>query len=144
MSTTTLSFAVDSTDKTVPLGFEAWLDHQLILNVDWVQEKVNFSYDFLDDDGEHCLTLKMKNKTSEHTTISDSGQIINDACLTVSALAFDDLALGQIFIDQATYTHNFNNTELETTEKFYGNMGCNGTVNLKFSTPIYLWLLENM
>jgi hypothetical protein len=23
-------------------------------------------------------------------------------------------------------------------------MGCNGTVSLKFTTPIYMWLLETM
>ena len=27
---------------------------------------------------------------------------------------------------------------------FFGNMGCNGYVSLKFATPIYLWLLEHM
>jgi hypothetical protein len=45
---------------------------------------------------------------------------------------------------QATYTHNFNGAGAETQEKFYGEIGCNGIVSLKFSTPIYLWLLEHM
>jgi len=49
-----------------------------------------------------------------------------------------------VFIDHATYTHNFNGTQAETTDKFYGEMGCNGTVSLRFTTPIYLWLLETM
>jgi len=49
-----------------------------------------------------------------------------------------------MFTELATYTHDFNGTKELTQEKFYGVMGCNGTVSLKFATPIYLWLLENM
>jgi len=44
----------------------------------------------------------------------------------------------------AQYQHDFNGTGNPTIDKFYGEMGCNGTVSLKFTTPIYLWLLENM
>ena len=86
----------------------------------------------------------MKHKTTEHTKIDEQGNIITDACLTVSNLAFDEIELKQIFINQAVYTHDFNGTQTEIQDKFYGNMGCNGTVTLKFATPIYLWLLEHM
>jgi hypothetical protein len=44
----------------------------------------------------------------------------------------------------AKYQHDFNGTGKLTTQNFYGELGCNGTVSLKFSTPIYIWLLENM
>jgi hypothetical protein len=46
--------------------------------------------------------------------------------------------------EQAVYTHDFNGTQQEIQDEFYSEMGCNGTVSLKFSTPIYLWLLEHM
>jgi hypothetical protein len=144
VSSTTLSFFVESTDQTVPLGLEVWLDDQLLLNVPWVKNKVNFSHNFSDSDGEHCLTVVMKNKTSQHTVVSETGSIISDACLLISTPCFDDLELGQIFIEQSEYTHDFNSNGPKTTEKFYGQMGCNGSVTLKFNTPIYLWLLENM
>ena len=61
-----------------------------------------------------------------------------------AALAFDEIELKQIFIDHAVYTHNFNGTQTEIQDKFYGEMGCNGTVSFKFTTPVYLWLLENL
>ena len=144
MSTALISCSINTTDATAKLGIEVWLDDQQILNQDHVAELIEFKYDLPDDDAEHKLRFVMKNKTAEHTTIDDEGAIIKDACLTVDNLAFDEVELKQIFIDQAVYTHNFNGTKAETQEKFYGEMGCNGTVSLKFTTPIYLWLLENM
>jgi hypothetical protein len=42
------------------------------------------------------------------------------------------------------YEHDYNGTGTLTQEKFYGQMGCNGTVSLAFCTPIYMWLLEHM
>jgi hypothetical protein len=63
--------------------------------------------------------------------------------MIITDLSFDEILLAQIFVDKATYTHNFNGTGEETQEKFYGELGCNGTISLKFTTPIYLWILEN-
>ena len=42
------------------------------------------------------------------------------------------------------YRHDYNGTTDPFDDEFYGEMGCNGTVSLKFTTPIYLWLLENL
>jgi hypothetical protein len=86
----------------------------------------------------------MKNKTQEHTTVDEQGSIVNDARLTISDVALDEISLKQIFFEQAVYTHDFNGTQAETIDKFYGEMGCNGTVSLKFFSPVYLWLLETM
>jgi hypothetical protein len=67
-----------------------------------------------------------------------------DARLKISDIEFDGIELDYMVTQQATYTHNFNGTGPETQENFYGEIGCNGTVSLKFSTPMYLWLLEHM
>ena len=37
-----------------------------------------------------------------------------------------------------------NGTQPEIADNFFGIAGCNGTISFRFSTPIYLWLLENM
>ena len=144
-STALISCSIGTTDASANLGIEVWLNDQQILNQAHVAELIEFKYEFPDDDAaEHELRFVMKHKTTEHTKIDEQGIIVTDACLTVSKLAFDEIELKQIFIDQAVYTHDFNGTQTEIQDKFYGNMGCNGTVSLKFSTPIYLWLLENM
>jgi hypothetical protein len=87
----------------------------------------------------------MKDKISDHTQIDLDGNIISDTRLVITNLAFDDINLGQLITEHAVYTHD-QNAQLPTPvqDKFYSEMGCNGTVSLKFTTPVYLWLLEHM
>ena len=127
------------------LGFEAWIDQRKFLDVDHVKETQPVTVELDDqDDAEHELRLVLKNKTAEHTQVDEQGNIITDARLLITDVAFDEIRLGHMFFEQAVYTHDFNGTSKATEDKFYGELGCNGTVSLKFSTPVYLWLLEHM
>jgi hypothetical protein len=49
-----------------------------------------------------------------------------------------------VLLNKAVYTHDFNGSQPPVDDKFFGDLGCNGTVSLKFTAPTYLWLLENM
>ena len=143
-STFVVSFDLDTTNVTIPLGFEAWINNKKFHDIDHVVGRQQISMEIPDDEAEHELRLIMKNKTIEHTQIDEAGNIMSDANLTVSDVAFDEIKLGYMLTEQATYAHDFNGTGAMSQHRFYGEMGCNGTVSLKFSTPIYLWLLEHM
>jgi hypothetical protein len=123
---------------------EIWVDDQQIFDQDWVSKSQTVSYELSDIDAEHELRFVMKNKTVDHTKVDESGAIVKDACLTISDLAFDDIALDRIVTEKAVYVHDFNSTSDPIQDKFFGQMGCNGVVGLKFTTPVYLWLLENL
>lgn len=97
-----------------------------------------------DEENSHELIIRLSGKTEEHTKLNEHGQIIEDALAFVSNIAFDEIKIDQIVHDHAIYTHDFNGHGEETADKFFGIMGCNGTVRLPFNTPVYLWLLENM
>ena len=144
MDKITVSFDLTSSDYAAALGFEVLLDDVLLLSVDHVTEPMPVSLEILDDEAEHELKFVMKNKTPEHTVVDDNGNITKDAMLSVANVAFDEIALGHIVTEKAVYTHDFNGTGNEINEQFYHAMGCNGTASLKFTTPVYLWLLENM
>jgi hypothetical protein len=144
MNTATVSFVVDTTDAAIPLGFEAWLDDDKFFDSEHVQQRQKISTDIDDSDAEHELRLVLKNKTTEHTRVDAENNIVHDVCLTVENLSFGGINLDQILIGQAVYTHDFNGSGTVIQDKFYGPLGCNGTVTLKFTTPIYLWLLEHM
>ena len=142
-NTTKISCTIGTTNPAVNLGLEIWLDDQQLFDTNHVNDQ-QLEWSIRDDEADHELRFIMKNKTMYHTQIDEHGTIIQDSNLTITNLTFDDIELGQIFIDLAEYTHDFNGTQPKITSKFYGEMGCNGTVSLNFTTPIYIWLLENM
>lgn len=143
---TTVQFAcqITTSTPTVPLGLEIWLDDQQIFNSEHVQTTVDFSHSFDDNDAEHELKFRLKNKLPEHTVVSADGAILSDALLEINNITMEDIAIDQIVNDHAVYTHNFNGTQPLVQDQFFGSMGCNGDVVLKFHTPVYLWLLEHM
>jgi hypothetical protein len=143
-NTATFSCRVGTTDESATLGLEIWLDDRQIFDTTHVNSTVECQTTFSDAAGEHELRFVMKNKTGDQTQIDAAGNILKDACLTISNVAFEEMDLGHLFVEQATYIHDFNGTQEEITDQCYGAMGCNGTVSLRFTTPIYLWLLENM
>ena len=144
ISTFVVSFDLDTTDATIPLGFEAWIDDKKFHDIDHVAGRQQIVIEMPDDEAEHDLRFVLKNKTAEHTQIDEAGNIVNDARLKITDIAFDEIQLGHMITEQAVYDHDFNGTGVMSQHKFYGEMGCNGTVSLKFTTPVYLWLLEHM
>jgi hypothetical protein len=143
-NTVSISCTLDTTNPSATLGFEAWIDDQKFFDTEHMQAQQQIVVEIADDDSEHELRFVLKNKTLDHTQIDEAGNIVADARVIVTDLAFDEIKLGHMATKQAVYTHSFNSTGQTTQDKFYSEMGCNGTVSLKFSTPIYLWLLEHM
>jgi hypothetical protein len=127
------------------MGVEIWLDDAVLLSNNHVQKKITFSHDIGDDDvGERKLRIVIYGKPSDYTQVDNQGNIIKDATLQISQVEIDTLDVNQLFLDKCVYTHDFNGTQPEIVDTFHGIAGCNGTISFEFSTPIYLWVLENM
>lgn len=144
METVKFNCVVGSTDLTVSLGLEIWVDGYKFFDQDHIDQTHNVGYEIAEDDGDHELRFVLKHKKSDHTQVDAEGNIVGDARITVSDIRFDDIDCQYLTVKLAEYQHDFNGTGNPTTESFYGELGCNGTVTLKFSMPIYIWLLENM
>jgi hypothetical protein len=145
--TNTFSITADVTTNSAdnPLGLEVWVDDKLLQNIGSVTGPMNISVEVEDaDDVAHELKFVLKNKTQEHTTVDEAGNILKDSVVEIKNVKFDEIELGHMFYEQAAYTHDFNGNGSATEDKFFGTMGCNGSVSLKFTTPMYLWLLGNM
>lgn len=142
--TTSLKFNISNTDTSAELGIRVHLDGIVVYENRYIKEPCEFLYKITDNDGEHELKIVMFGKNPTHTKINEAGEIVKDAMLTINDIEFDGIDISQIFTVASEYHHDFNGTQSPTVEKFYGNLGCNGTVSLKFTTPLYLWLLENM
>ena len=144
METVRFNCAIGSTDFTIPLGLEIWLDDHKFFDQDHIDQIHKVEHEISDDDGDHELRFVLKHKHSDHTQVDAEGNIIRDARIIVSDIEFDDIDCQYLTTTLAQYQHDFNGTRESITDPFYGEIGCNGTVTLKFTTPIYIWLLENM
>ena len=142
---TQITFDLDSSDYNAQLGFDVLLNDNIVFTTEHVTELTTITVDVNDDvEAENELKFVLKNKTQDHTKVDEQGNILSDAMLSISNIAFDEVKLGHMFIEQTVYYHDMNGSQDLTEFQFYGSMGCNGYVSLKFATPIYVWLLEHM
>ena len=144
METFDISFDLTSSDYDCGLGFEVFYNNKQILNIDHCRSSTMLAFTLDAEEGDQELKFIMKNKTIDHTTVDDDGQIVKDACLNISNFYIDSIELGHTFLEQCKYHHDFNGTQDPVVDEFYGDMGCNGTLTFSFQTPIYIWLLTNM
>lgn len=100
----------------------------------------------IDDNVEQLQTLRidMQGKTPEDTKLDDQANIVDDVVLYANKFEIDGIAVDLAVFEHCVYTHNFNGFGNAVNDRFHGVMGCNGTVTFDFTTPIYIWLLENM
>jgi len=140
---TKLTFTVHSTGK--PLDLEVKLNSQTVFD-NTISTKSHPVKIEIDNEKEETFPVEfiLKNKTADHTVVDDNGNILEDSELVFSNIEVDEINIEQLFWFQAEYSHDFNGSANPTTENFYGTMGCNGTVKIDVTTPIYLWLLENL
>lgn len=138
-----LSFDVAATGPDLRLIVR--LNNSVIYEACPVVESAAVVYEFDDaEERDHVLSFEMQGKLPEHTKINEAGEILEDRSITITDIAFDDIQLGHMFTEVSHYHHDTNGTTGSVIDPFYGIMGCNGRVEMRFSTPIYLWLLENM
>ena len=107
-------------------------------------EPEHISYVFADSvPGTHVLCFQMSGKKPEHTVLDRDGNIVQDQVIKIQEVCIEDIPLGHILVKNTVYHHDHNGTTQPVCEPFYGVMGCNGRAEMTFTTPIYLWFLEN-
>ena len=146
------------------LGLSVSVDNQLIFKeiLDQVVTPISYQFDDINEQ-DHELKIEMFGKLPEHTKVNSDGVIVQDRVIkiltaslndinliptdsnnTTKLLSIEDINYAQLFSKYAKYCHDFNGSGESTEQKFFGTLGCNGTVYFKFASPVYLWLLENM
>jgi len=140
----TLSFFVETNMPAPDIKITIDLDQEILWN-NSISNKTKILCNIDDDvERDHVLNIVMSGKTIQDTVLDSNGNILEDKLVLFSNFEIDDINIDQIIDQQAKYQHNFNGTKQDIQDTFYKTMGCNGVVTLKFSTPVYLWLLENM
>ena len=96
----------------------------------------------LEDDHPHTLNFTLHNK-SKYDTILKDGKIVKDTLVKIKQLEIDDIDIMTMLslnIDNFYYIHDGSDEK----HTFYDTMGVNGTATIEFTTPFYVWLLENL
>ena len=146
MNSLPIEFDISTTDAAAKLGIAIWLDDVCVYQTDHVTETYHFRHD-INDDEEIARKLKivMTGKTIEHTTLDKDGiTVVKDVVLNIRNISLDGINIDKMVYKFAKYQHDFNGTQPQCSDTFFGSMGCNGSVEFEFTTPGYLWMLEHM
>lgn len=116
-------------------------------DVDYFEFKVDVQ------EGDAFLEIALLNKEPGDTVSDNSGNIIRDMLLNIKSIEIDDIALDRLLWTHSEYTPKYdssyleyckqNNIEVPPVVKNCVNLGWNGTWKLPFSSPFFVWLLEN-
>ncbi len=142
-----LTFEVHASHNNSGIEITAQLDNYPPQTIKAGTDPHKFSFAIDDEqEAEHELKITMSGKTHDHTKLDNENNIVEDVMVYVSSehCEIDMINIAAIFWDLAQYTHDHNGSTEITNHRFFGPMGCNGTVTLKFRTPVYLWLLEHL
>ena len=97
-------------------------------------------------EADHQLTFTLYNKTKYDTVVKD-GIIEKDTLIKISKIQIEDVDITtMITLDNEKFYYEHDNNGSTALEKhtFYDTLGCNGTATINFTTPFYVWLLENL
>jgi len=106
--------------------------------------EINFE---IEDNTENFLTIEYHNKDAKQDVILDkNGMPVADKRIEINSISFDDIEIDFFQLNDP------NTLKYETIDPIgidsigYNatKLSWNGRTTLKFTTPIYIWLLENL
>lgn len=94
----------------------------------------------LEEEKEHKISIRLHGKTDYDTVENaDKTGILKDLLLNIVELKLDGISVGTLLHTNSKYYMDDGKTDINCV-----NLGRNGDWVFKFSSPFYIWLLENM
>jgi len=101
----------------------------------------------IEDDAENFLTIEYMNKDpKQDVVLGDDGVPVADKCVIINSISFDDIELEFFQLtDPDTFRYESIDPEgINATGFDATKLSWNGKTTLRFTTPVYIWLLENL
>lgn len=101
----------------------------------------------IEDDTENFLTIEYNNKNAKRDVVlGEDGIPVADKRIEINSISFDDIELDFFQLtDPDTFKYEPIDSEgYETTGFDASKLSWNGKTTLRFTTPVYIWLLENL
>ena len=102
---------------------------------------------------DYSLVIERTGKSNNQTVINRQGDILKDQLLHIKSIEIDDIDIGAL-VYEGVYHPDYpepwatqqreSGNDLKDSFKNVTQMGFNGTWRLRFSSPFYMWLLENL
>jgi len=113
-----------------------------------------FEFDATVPEGACFLGIELLNKTTLDTVLDANGNIIEDLLLNIDSVEIDEIDLGSLLWTASDYRPDYpekyqlemsnQGKDLPVSVKNCVNLGWNGRWTLPFTSPFYIWLLENI
>jgi hypothetical protein len=129
-----------------PLSFKITLDDKNLYDINTTETSYDIAFEVPDDDNAHAIKFILDKKVNKHTEMND-GVIIASAQVEINNISINDFDITEIILandDIIKYTHNSNGYGEKVTVPLDFIMGHNGVAELKLTTPIHKWLLEQL
>lgn len=96
----------------------------------------------------HQLKITLLNKDAATDVVkNENNEVIKDILLNVESIEIDDIDIGFLRFSKSKFHMDkkqvYNGTVTDSIESCV-NLGFNGSYTLEFTSPFYLWLLENL
>jgi hypothetical protein len=121
---------------------KVYIDNEIIFDGAIAEKKV-VKYSGTLDEGIHKITIELYDK-DKYQTVLENGNIIKDQLLNITDISFDEIDIGFLIWQKSKYYPTIKENLEEYPITQCTNLGWNGKWELEFTTPIYIWLLENI
>jgi len=113
---------------------------------------IEFEHEF-DEGSDYSLIINRSGKGNNQTVVNAKGDIIKDQLLNIKKIEIDEIDIGAL-VYEGVYTPDYpepwatqqreSGNDLKDSFKNVTKMGFNGEWKFTFSSPFYMWLLENL
>ena len=113
---------------------------------------IEFEHEFVDDTKSE-LVIHRTGKTKNQTIINEKGDILKDQLLHIKSIEIDEIDIGALVFEgiyRPEYPEPWASQQkkagyqLDEELKNVTCLGHNGTWTFGFTSPFYMWLLENL
>lgn len=137
-----IKITLSSTYWNNPPKAKVLLNENLIFDGIITELKV-IEYSCLLNEGSHKIIVELYDK-DKYQTVLENGKIIKDQLLNINNITFDEIDIGHLIWTKSNYYPTIKDPLQEYPFKNCVNLGWNGAWEFEFTTPIYIWLLENI
>lgn len=141
--TASITFSARS-NVSAELKLDIKFDSVLVQSLTLTEQAQHWTWLFDDAPADHVLEIELSNKLPHHTVLDHNGDIVQDVMAEIYDVKLSGIDFTSVFYNQSLYTHNSNGWGKSVTTQFFQTLGCNGTVRFAFTTPAWVWLMENV